>query len=52
MGKKTSKPDSDRVVELAQQIIDPHVEPGPLDREDIREALCELLELRKEPVSG
>jgi hypothetical protein len=41
------KPSSDRLVELAQQIIDPHIEPGPLDREDIREALCELIQRRK-----
>lgn len=44
---KRLKPTSDRLVQLAQDIIDPHVEPGPLDREDIREALCELIELRK-----
>lgn len=41
-----AKPTNDRIVDLAQQIIDPHVEPGPLDREDLREALCELLERR------
>lgn len=45
--KERHKPSGDRLVELAQQIIDPHIEPGPLDREDIREALCELLEQRK-----
>lgn len=42
-GRKVS---DDRLVELAQDIIEPNLMPGPLDREDIREALCELILLR------
>lgn len=39
-GRKVS---DDRLVELAQDIIEPTLVPGPLDREDLREALCELI---------
>lgn len=38
---------NDRLEQLAADIMDPHLEPGPLDREDIRDALGELLDLRK-----
>jgi hypothetical protein len=40
------RPPNVRIAQLANDIMESDVEPGPLDREDIHEALCELLELR------
>jgi hypothetical protein len=40
-------PSVERLEELVSQIVDPMLEPGPLDRADIRDALCELISLRK-----
>lgn len=41
--RRRNTPNGDRLVQLANDIIDENVVPGPLDREDIREALCELI---------
>ncbi len=39
-------PTTERVVELAEMIIKHDFELGPLDQEDLREALCELIHRR------
>lgn len=43
---KPEKPADGRLGELAQQLLEEHIELGPLDRDDLRAALSELIDHR------
>lgn len=45
-GEEKAAVTAERLEELAVMVIDPTFELGPLDREDLREALCETMRLR------
>jgi hypothetical protein len=46
MSPKPTPPADGRLGELAQQLQDEHTELGPLDRDDLRAALSELIDRR------
>lgn len=45
-GDEHAPPTTERVVELAETVIAGDYVLGPLDQEDLREALCELIHRR------
>lgn len=37
-----------RIIDLVSYLGEPHTELGPLDRQDLRDLLCEVLERRNQ----
>lgn len=44
--EKTKDPTNERLFELAELVVDPSAMLGPMDQQDLREALIELLARR------